>query len=180
MAYFVLGLLALGLFLLFANSFVKADPKKLAATIRKAGGFGLLGLAALMALTGRFILAVPIAGFAMMLLSRGTALGNLFQGGFPDFGGGRPSSGQVSRVRTATLEMTLEHDSGAMDGTVLAGRYSGARLSALGLEELISLYRDCTRQDMRAGQLLEAYLDRNHPEWRERAGPGAKNALRPR
>ena len=176
MAYFVLGLLVLALVLLGANSFVKANPKKLAETVRMVGGIGALVLAALFFVTGRVIVAVPLAGFGLMLLGRQLPFGGLrFPGGL----GGQPRAGQTSRVRTASLEMTLDHDTGAMDGTVLAGSFAGRELSGMALEELLNLFRECSRNDGRAAQLLSAYLDQAHPEWRERAGPGARGSEAP-
>ena len=43
----------------------------------------------------------------------------------------RKSPGQVSRVRTAFVEMELDHDSGAMRGRILAGPHEGVALDAL-------------------------------------------------
>ena len=52
------------------------------------------------------------------------------------------SSGRKSTVRSANLEMELDHDTGEIDGRVLTGRLQGARLSSLNEEELLSLYRE--------------------------------------
>ena len=48
----------------------------------------------------------------------------------------RKSPGRRSRVRTAALEMELDHDSGTMSGTVLAGPYRGRELAELTLPAL--------------------------------------------
>jgi len=79
------------------------------------------------------------------------------------------SSGTTSRVRSAFIEMELDHDTGAMDGTVLAGASAGRRLSALDEAALRDLLAECRRSDPDGVRLLEAYLDRRSPGWREHA-----------
>ena len=66
--------------------------------------------------------------------------------------------------------MELDHDTGEMDGRVLTGRMEGARLSSLNEEEILSLYREI-RADADSADLLESFLDRYHPHWRERVDP---------
>jgi hypothetical protein len=75
---------------------------------------------------------------------------------------------QVSTIRTQFLEMELRHDDGSMDGVVLKGDFSGQRLSALALQDLLSLYAECN-QDSDSAQVLEAFIDRAFPDWREQA-----------
>ena len=86
----------------------------------------------------------------------------------------RKSAGKVSRVRSAFLEMELDHDSGAMRGFVLAGRYEGKSLDAIASPTLTGLLGEI---DDDSRQLLMAYLDRREPGWREHAqqnaGPGS-------
>ena len=89
-----------------------------------------------------------------------------------------PSPGNASTVRTDWLEMMLDHDSGAITGTVIKGAHSGSRLEAMSLEQLLSLWEEC-RGDQESNRLLETYLDRAHdPEhWREQVnsrGSGAQ------
>jgi hypothetical protein len=64
------------------------------------------------------------------------------------------------------LEMELDHDSGTVDGSVLAGAVEGARLAQLSREDLSSLLRACRRDDSEGVRLLEAYLDRRFSDWR--------------
>jgi len=77
------------------------------------------------------------------------------------------AEGQKSTVRSANLEMELDHDTGEMDGTILTGRLKGVRLSSLSREELLSLYLDF-RSDTDSISLLESFLDRYYPDWRDR------------
>ncbi|MEL6751306.1 MAG: DnaJ domain-containing protein [Pseudomonadota bacterium] len=73
-----------------------------------------------------------------------------------------------STVRTAALEMVLDHENGAMDGEVLAGRFEGAQLSALDRDDLLQLRMD-VQDDGDSMALLDAYLDRRFAGWREDA-----------
>jgi hypothetical protein len=93
----------------------------------------------------------------------------------------RPEGGG-STVRSAVLEMRLDHETGAMDGTVLAGPFEGRRLSEMTLEELLQLAAGIDGGDSDSLTLLRAYMDRAHPGWTEdeeaepaggRAGSGA-------
>lgn len=76
---------------------------------------------------------------------------------------GKPRRRSV--VRTAALEMELDHDTGALEGLVLAGRREGRTLGAMGPEELMRLYEEL-RSDPETRQLLETYLDGRFPVWR--------------
>jgi hypothetical protein len=77
------------------------------------------------------------------------------------------SEGRKSTVRSASLEMELDHDTGEIDGRVLTGHFQGAHLSSLSEEELLSFYREiCSDAD--SVSLLTSFLDRYHPDWRDR------------
>src|SRR5262249_28928124 len=92
---------------------------------------------------------------------------------------GEGSSGRVSRVRSNFLEMNLDHDSGAMTGTIIAGRLKGTSLDTLESSAVVALLGDF---DQESQNLWAAYLDRRHPGWREHAhdGAAAGNARPPR
>ncbi|HXV74179.1 MAG TPA: DnaJ domain-containing protein [Sphingomonadales bacterium] len=79
----------------------------------------------------------------------------------------RKTPGQKSGVRTEALEMVLEHDSGQMEGTCLKGRFAGKSLSTLGRQELLQLLEELHGTDAKGALLLEAYLDRRAPGWRD-------------
>ena len=170
MGYFLLLLLAAVLALFGARLLLYANPATLASSIRYIVG-GILALIALILfVTGRWAFAIPAAFFAMSLIGRQLGLGRpvgSFGGGMGGFGwGGAPSSGQASTVRSALVEMTLDHDSGAMRGLVLDGPHAGSDLDDLTIEDVIELY---AMADDQSAALLEAYLDRRTPGWREDA-----------
>jgi DnaJ-domain-containing protein 1 len=79
------------------------------------------------------------------------------------------SAGAVSRVRSAMIEMELDHDTGDMKGTVLAGPFTGRALNDLDEPATLELLAQCLRSDPDGVRLLEAYLDRRFPAWREHA-----------
>ncbi len=160
MQYLVLGFGVLALLLLLVRWFVRVPAGRLAQRIRLVGGIGALILATLLSLIGWFAIAAPLAGFGLMLLTRRGP-----------FGGGKPSAGQTSSVETEWLAMELDHDTGAMRGRVLKGRFAGRELAALGQAELMALAQELLIDDPPSAQLLEAYLDRRFPNWRE-AGAG--------
>lgn len=88
-----------------------------------------------------------------------------------------PSTGRTSDLRTAMLEMTLDHDSGRLDGTVRAGPYRGRRLSAMSLTQLLDLLAACRSEDPDSVPVLEAFLDRGFgAEWRGQPGEGGDAA----
>jgi hypothetical protein len=154
------GLVGLAILLWMAQKYLKADPRKLAAAAKLAGGLGLLGLAAVLGLRGHFEMAVPLAAFGLALL-----------GWLPFAPAGfgartQKSAGQVSRVRSAFLDMELDHDTGAMQGTILAGSRQGTALDTLDVTTLVSLLAEF---DEESRALLAAYLDRRDAGWREHA-----------
>lgn len=79
---------------------------------------------------------------------------------------GPGKSGQSSTIRTQYLAMELDHDTGNIDGVVLLGTFKGAQLSELSINDLKSLREECGA-DADSRQILDAYLDRNHEDWRD-------------
>lgn len=136
----------------------KIDPKVGARVLKAAGGIIAIGMAAFLGLRGELYIAIPLGAFGLGLL------GWLGPAGFS--ARTRKSGGQVSRVRTAYVEMTLDHDSGAMAGRVLAGRFAGRPLDDLDTEALVALLREA---DDETRALLMPYLDRRDAGWREHA-----------
>lgn len=81
---------------------------------------------------------------------------------------GGPSRGQETGVNTRFLRMSLDHDSGILDGTVLEGNFKGKLLGELTQTQLLELLHECRVTDEESAQVLEAYLDRVHGgAWRK-------------
>jgi DnaJ-domain-containing protein 1 len=154
------GIVVLALLLWASNAFAALDPRKLAPVVKFAGGFGALGGAAFLAARGQFQLALPL-GFA------GLGLLGWLPGRFAGFGARtQKTPGQTSQVRSAFVEMELDHDTGAMRGRVLTGRHQGVTLDSLSVVTLVDLVPEI---DEESRSLLVAYLDRRAPRWREDA-----------
>src|ERR1700756_5556153 len=169
MLYLLGGFGILSGFLLLVYLFVNADPARLARGLKVTGIVVAVAAVATLAISGRLAaLLVPVA-MLMPLLVRVRALLDRYR---------TPAGGQTSTVATPFLRMTLDHDTGSMTGTVLRGQFSGMRVEELGGADLLTLLRECRAEDEEGARLLEAYLDRIHPDWREelageRAGGGA-------
>jgi hypothetical protein len=148
--------------------FANANPAKMARLVKKGSGILALLAAGLLMLRGRIEVAAGLAGLGLWLLgwSSGPGFGGLFRGA-----GSQP---KVSRVRSATIEMELDVETGSMNGTVLAGPHEGRRLDELARPDCEELLRTCRRDDPDGARLLEAYLDRRFPGWRP-AGEGDRD-----
>ncbi len=136
----------------------------------------LLGLIfLLMAVTGRAPALFALIGAAMTQLFRvapllirfAPALRNLW-GTSSAGANGRNANAGVSRVATATIDMTLDHGSGTMDGLVKCGPCTGRHLSQLSINELRSVYAHCQQHDIDALRLVQTYVSRTHAEeWQD-------------
>ncbi len=155
----LLGVIVLIALLWALKAFTRADPRAVIRSMRIGTGIAALAGAAVFALTGREGIALPlgIGGLSLLGLWPGAAsFGRRTQ----------KSPGQVSRVRSAFLEMELDHDSGALRGRILVGRHEGVSLEALDVPTLVGLLADI---DEESRALLATYLDRRQPGWREHA-----------
>ena len=170
MPAFLAGLAALLLLIFGARLLASANPQKLAAGMRMAGGVVLLLVAAFLLVRGALPLAIPLALFGFALL--GLPLGSWFGSSGP-FGFSRKSPGQKSEVRTDALEMELDHDSGRMEGRCLKGQFAGRTLSSLSDGELLLLLAELRDADAQGAALIEAYLDRRAQGWREQGADDA-------
>ena len=78
-----------------------------------------------------------------------------------------PAPGSTSRVEADWLRMTIDHDTGKLDGEVRRGAFRGRTLDSLAPGELLALLSECQRDDLESARLLEAYLDRRlGADWR--------------
>jgi hypothetical protein len=137
-----------------AALFLRADPGQFAGSLRLAGPLlPMLGGAAAV-FAGRPAIggALLLAALCLYALTSHKARP-------------RPGTGRRAMVRTAALEMELDHATGGLEGLVLAGSAEGRMLGSMDMAELTRLYREVS-SDIESRQLLETYLDCRFPVWR--------------
>jgi hypothetical protein len=164
----IAGAVAVILLYSLLQMFRAANPVVLARAVKIGGGVVALAVAAFTGLRGELAVAIPIGIFGAGLLGWspfGTSgfgpLGRLFGGS-----GAQRSPGQTSRVRSQFLDMTLDHDSGELDGRIVAGPCAGHALDEYDLPQLTAMISSF---DAESVALFESYLDRRFPAWRQNA-----------
>ena len=156
----IFGILVLLLGFWVLGVISRIDPKVGARVLKASGGILALGFAAFVGLRGEIGIALPIGIFGLGLLG-------WIPFGMPKFSQRtQKSTGQISRVRSAYLEMELDHDSGTMRGRIIAGSRQGAALETLDVKTLAGLLDEF---DEESRALLVAYLDRRDAGWSEYA-----------
>jgi len=156
--------LGAGLYLLGYLS--RADMGKLAVYLRK----------------GSVVLAAFVAGFVLTRnigvgMLAGMAVWSFMQrtGWFP--GKGKiGTGGGASGVRTPWLDMTLDHQTGAISGRLLKGRFEGKALDDLSEAERGEVLAELRANDAQGAKLFEAWLDRVSPDWSAGARGSSANA----
>ncbi|MDB5486312.1 MAG: hypothetical protein JWQ58_27 [Reyranella sp.] len=162
----LLALLVLAAIALVIAWLLRANPSSMARVLRVimvvVGGIGVGGMLifGLRFLPGLMPELFGLAGVVITaLIAR--AVRNRPSGGFSS-----PGSGQRTQVNTAFLQAWIDHASGDVGGTVLAGRFAGRTLDALTDADLLDLQAECA-SDADSLKVLEAYLDRRlGADWR--------------
>lgn len=159
--YLVGGILLLVLLLVAGKAFVALNPATIVRFLMWLGVFAAIAVAVLLIESGRFLPVVIALGGAAPFLARAKTVWRRWSGG------GSGPRGQVSEVETDYLRMSLDHDTGTMTGTVRKGRFQGRRLEEIDNASLIALWREVRAEDPPSVSLVESYLDRFMPDWRE-------------
>ena len=146
--------------------FRAANPAVLARVIKIVGGVLALAVAAFTGVRGELAVAIPLGIFGAGLLGW-SPFGTT---GFPNFGGmfggTQRTAGQSSRVRSQYLDMNLDHNSGVLSGQIVDGPHAGHALDEFDLSQLLAMV---PAFDAESVALLESYLDRRFPAWRQNA-----------
>lgn len=157
MAYLVFGLsLVVGLALM-GRWLLDTEPRVILRVARWIGIGLLVAFGLFVLLRGRLDWVLYAATILVPLLIRWGGLVRMIRNAAKAARG--PTPGQSSAVRTQYLAMQLDHDTGSLDGEVLAGRFAGRMLSALSAQERRELL-DEVRDDPASVQVLEAWLER--------------------
>jgi hypothetical protein len=174
----IAGAVAVILLYSLLQMFRAANPVVLARAIKIGGGVVALAVAAFTGIKGELAVAIPLGLFGAGLLGWSP----FGASGFGSIGGlfgsrAKRSPGQASQVRSQFLDMTLDHDSGELTGRIVDGPHAGHSLDEFDLTQLASMLAGF---DAESVALLESYLDRRFPAWRQDAqGDAARGQSRP-
>jgi len=168
----IAGVIAVAVLYSLLQMFRAANPAVLARALKIVGGVVALAVAAFTGIRGELAVAIPIGIFGAGLLGWspfGTSIGDI--SGLFSGRGGPQSSAHTSQVRSQFLEMTLDHGSGQIAGRFVNGPNAGRSLEEFDLPQLSAMIATF---DSESRALLESYLDRRFPAWRQDAqGDGA-------
>jgi hypothetical protein len=157
------------LFVLFAGAlvwlFLSTPASQLARHLSKVVPVVLALIGGFITLMGRGAIGIPLIVFGFAWWQRTRVTGPIRN---------TTDNTKYSTARSAALEMKLNHDTGDMEGRILSGHYGGKLLSEMKLENLLDLYNEIL-EDHKSAALLEAYLDRQFPQWREYTDANSDN-----
>ena len=168
MAWIIVGLIGLVALLGLLRAFVDAKPGQVKSAAIWGGGILGVVLLGVLLISGRgaqAIWSLVLFGPAAWRWLQGVRAARTFSRG------GAAGTGQATDVETPYLAMGLDHDSGRMFGRVKNGRFAGAELADLDLPGLVELLAELAAADPDGVPLLQAWLDRAHPDWRDHAAP---------
>lgn len=169
MGNFLIGLVIVVGGWYLVKAFANAQPAQVRGLSRKVAGGAMIAMSGFLALRGAMNIAMPLFVLGLGLMGQQMA----FPNGMP---WNRKSPGQASRVATSLLSMMLDHDTGSMDGEVLAGPFKGRKLASLNLAEAQKLHAQCSVAPDQSRALFEAWMSRVRPEWRAQwSGQQASN-----
>lgn len=166
LSYFLMGVALLAGLILIGRWYATADPKLLVKALMGAALGVIVVVVLFLAVTGRIFWALGAAAALLPWIMRFARAARTAKNYSRMAGMG---GGQTSTVNTRFLNVTLNHETGEVDGEVIEGPCAGRALSTLSLQELVDLLKQCWIEDQQSTQVLEAYLDRVHPDWRTTA-----------
>src|ERR1700744_5664457 len=159
----IAGFLLLFLLLWGLRGFTRVPPALLAKVVRRFGGIAAIGIGLFLIVRGAGEAGMAVLRFGLWFMGFFNLKGPI---GFRSVGKGRRASG-MSRVRSAMIEMELDHATGGLNGTVLSGPLEGRALTLLTRTQCDALWKLCRTDDPDGAPLLEPYLDRRFPRWSE-------------
>lgn len=153
--------------------FTRVKPRAVARAVTWLGLAALVVLGLWLVLTGKlaglFAVAVGLSPW-LMRAARLHALWRVLRQFGVRLQGGQASPGHASVVETRFLRMELDHDSGRLDGEIIAGPWRGRRLSGLDAEQVLELRRQ-TLDDPDTTQVLDAWIERTWPDRQAESPP---------
>jgi len=178
----LLGLILALLLMLALRWVVSAPPFVVLRVLGWTLGLVLLGVFIFLVVTSRMswalgtLAALSPWGLGLLrAITRGRRAARLAGGGFGPAGTTPgPDPDDHSTVTTRFLDMTLSHATGAMTGTVREGPFAGRALDDLSQTQSLDLWHQ-VQADPESARVLEAWLDRVHPNWQQQAGNPGQN-----
>ena len=158
MRFLLIALILFGVFL-FLRWQYRQSPRRLYQWLAALIGVGLITLV----LTGRAHWLVGVAGGILPFLGKAAVLLRWLP--FLSWARRTYGSGAI-HLKTAWLDVTIDRTTGAIDGNVRQGEFTGKKLSQLDLPQLETLLRAC-QNDLQSVALLRAYLSRTRAGWRD-------------
>lgn len=147
------AILILGLLLSRADVLPRVSFRMMPGLLEKVASIGAVVAALLVLVRGNVWAALLLFGVALWLLGRASSKAPARRT-------------NVSRVRSAMIEMDYNHRSGRLTGLVIAGPFEGTKLAKLDRDQCSRLYQTSLDGDPDGARLLEAYFDRRFPGWR--------------
>jgi hypothetical protein len=117
----LLGIVAVALLWWLAKAYTRTDTQALAKSLKAVAGVAALGAAVLLGIKGRFDMALLLGGFGAWALGWNAL--NL-PGPWRKF---QQKTGRFSRIRSAMIEMEIDHATGAVEGSILVGALDEVR-----------------------------------------------------
>ena len=168
--FFLIAVALVGI-MWFVSRLGRTNPQDRLKFLKLTALYGGLGILLALVLTGRLPWVFAALGFVVPWVQRLIMMRsayNMFKSWQGPVQGSKP--GRTSDVRTKHLEMVLDHDTGQISGSIVAGAFKGRLLDDLNIEELANLMDECKRKDRQSASVLETYLDRmRSDEWEQYA-----------
>jgi len=185
---FLIAIAVLVALFILLRWFQRTPPETVARILRRALWIGGIGLVLFLATTGRlhwlfalFASLLPLGRRLLPLLRYLPILGQLmarYRASRSPQGGASP--GKTSQIEARFVRMTLNHDTGELEGEVLEGQFQGRRLSELSQAQLVALWHECQPVDAESARLIQAYLDSVYgQDWHEEAGASSRSGTSP-
>jgi hypothetical protein len=161
----MLGYLVLGVAIIVGLALIVRGLR--GATGKQARRWLWQSLAAISILVGAFFFLTGRPGYALVP-GIGLAVALL---GLAIDAALAPARSHLSGVNTRFLRLILDHQTGQVTGDIVDGPFAGRRIESLRVDDLVDLLVHYRAQDPESARLVEAYLDRTSPTWRDRYGP---------
>jgi len=169
MLFVLAGLFIILTGLVLRQKFARAEPAARIRLMKQIIATLFFALALLLMLRGRFDFALVVAALGFGLYA------SLYKDRKHEGQSSRSrKTGRISRLRSAMIEMEIDHATGTIRGLILAGPNEGQWLDRQSWPTCEALYHFCLANDPAGARLLEAYFDSRFSRWRA-AGEGERN-----